>query len=179
RLQRCHLPAGERAGIRAGATYVISGGNGALGQVAAGYLAEQGATHLLLLSRSGRAAALPAWEGVQVQSLACDVADAADVTAVGDWLAAQEWPAVAGVIHTAGVLTDGTLANQSAEKLAQAWAVKVRGAEHLHDSLVPCDFMVLYSSAAATFGSAGQASYAAANAGLDALAQRWSQAGER
>ena len=179
RLQRCHLPAGELAGIRAGATYVISGGNGALGQVAAGYLAQQGATHLLLLSRSGRAAALPEWEGVQVQSLACDVADAADVTAAGDWLVSQAWPAVAGVIHTAGILTDGTLANQSAEKLTQAWAVKVRGAEYLHDSLAPSDFMVLYSSAAATFGSAGQASYAAANAGLDALAQRWSQAGER
>ncbi|WP_261438738.1 SDR family NAD(P)-dependent oxidoreductase, partial [Serratia entomophila] len=133
RLQRCHLPAGERAGIRADATYVISGGNGALGRVAAGYLAEQGATHLLLLSRSGGAAALPQWDGVQVQSLACDVADAADVAAAGAWLAAQGWPAVAGVIHTAGVLTDGTLANQSAEKLAQAWAVKVRGAEHLHD----------------------------------------------
>ncbi|WP_261286152.1 KR domain-containing protein, partial [Serratia ficaria] len=68
-------------------------------------------------------------------------------------------------IHTAGILTDGTLANQSAEKLTQAWAVKVRGAEHLHDSLAPSDFMVLYSSAAATFGSAGQASYAAARPG--------------
>ncbi|MBN3192784.1 SDR family NAD(P)-dependent oxidoreductase, partial [Pectobacterium brasiliense] len=180
RLQRYQPPSGEGNGIRAGAAYVISGGNGALGQLAAQYLAEQGATHLVLLSRSGQPVApVPQWgKSIQLASLACDVAEADQVKTVLRQLAVWGWPDIAGVIHTAGVLTDGVLVNQSAEMFMQAQAAKVLGARHLHDILSPSDFMVLYSSVAATLGSAGQASYAAANSALDALAERWVQAGE-
>ncbi|REF43107.1 amino acid adenylation domain-containing protein [Serratia ficaria] len=180
RLQRYQPPSGEGNDIRAGATYLISGGNGALGQLAAQYLAEQGATHLVLLSRSGQPMApVPQWgKSIQLASLACDVAEADQVKAVLRQLAVWGWPDIAGVIHTAGVLTDGVLVNQSAEMFMQAQAAKVLGARHLHDILSPTDFIVLYSSVAATLGSAGQASYAAANSALDALAERWAQAGE-
>ncbi|WP_154609340.1 SDR family NAD(P)-dependent oxidoreductase, partial [Serratia marcescens] len=180
RLQRYQPPSGEGNGLRAGATYVISGGNGALGRLAAQYLAEQGATHLVLLSRSGQPITpVPQWgKSIQLASLACDVAEADQVKAVLRQLTVWGWPDIAGVIHTAGVLTDGVLVNQSAEMFMQAQAAKVLGARHLHDILSPTDFIVLYSSVAATLGSAGQASYAAANSALDALAERWAQAGE-
>ncbi|WP_261253460.1 type I polyketide synthase, partial [Serratia entomophila] len=181
RLQRYQPQSAEGDGIRSGATYVISGGSGALGRLAAQYLAEQGATHLVLLSRSGQPIApSPQWgKSIQLVSLACDVAEADQVKAVLRQLAVQGWPDIAGVIHTAGVLTDGVLVNQSAEMFMQAQAVKVLGARHLHDILSPTDFMVMYSSVAAILGSAGQASYAAANSALDALAERWALAGER
>ncbi|MCZ1006293.1 KR domain-containing protein [Streptomyces lydicus] len=58
-------------------------------------------------------------------------------------------------------------------------AAKTTGAENLH---ALCDSpaleaFVLFSSAAATWGGAGQGAYAAANAHLDALAQRRRAAG--
>jgi acyl carrier protein len=50
---------------------------------------------------------------------------------------------------------------------------KVRGALVLHELSreAPLDWMILFSSIAATWGSPGQGNYAAANAALDALAQ--------
>ncbi|WP_342379791.1 amino acid adenylation domain-containing protein [Myxococcus stipitatus] len=159
-----------------GGTYVISGGQGALGQVAAKLLVERGATHILLLSRKGEAASgeLKA----KVKGLACDVSLLESVREAREWLAREGWPEVAGVVHAAGVLTDATLANQSSEKLRGAYGAKVDGARNLREVFAPKDFLVLFSSAAATFGSAGQGSYAAANATLDALASKWAEAGE-
>jgi acyl carrier protein len=50
---------------------------------------------------------------------------------------------------------------------------KVQGAWNFHNALLstPLDFFVFYSSSAAAMGGRGQASYAAANAFLDAFAQ--------
>ena len=76
-----------------------------------------------------------------------------------------------GVVHAAGVLDDGVLSEQSAERFARVMAPKVEGACHL-DGLTrsaDLDFFVLFSSVAGTLGSAGQGGYAAANACLDAL----------
>lgn len=147
RLQRYQAQKSDSMGIRAGATYVISGGMGALGQVVAGYLAAQGATHMLLLSRTAYSPGdLPTLgNNVAVASLTCDVADRRQVEEIPAWLHAQAWPAVAGVIHIAGLLTDGTLLKQTPSMLNQARAVKVNGAKLLHDILAPVDFMVLYS----------------------------------
>jgi acyl carrier protein len=84
-----------------------------------------------------------------------------------------------GVVHAAGVLDDGVLAEQSAERFARVLAAKVDGACHL-DRLTRAadlDFFVLFSSVAGALGSAGQGGYAAANACLDALAARRRAAG--
>ncbi|MFE5534075.1 beta-ketoacyl synthase N-terminal-like domain-containing protein, partial [Embleya sp. NPDC056538] len=77
------------------------------------------------------------------------------------------------IIHTAGTLADATLGNQTTEHLDTVLPPKIDAAWHLHEGtrhLRPAPTLVLYSSAAATLGSAGQANYAAANAFLDALA---------
>jgi phthiocerol/phenolphthiocerol synthesis type-I polyketide synthase C len=80
-------------------------------------------------------------------------------------------PALRGV-HDAGMLDDATIANLTASQLERVLAPKVDGARHLDAATAgdPLDLFVMFSSAAALVGNAGQAAYAAGNAFLDALA---------
>ena len=105
--------------------------------------------------------------------MACDVAERADVAGVLAWIAAGA-PRLAAVLHTAGVLDDGVLDGLDAGRLASVLAAKAGGAAHLDELTAGLDLeqFVLFSSAAATFGGAGQGNYAAANAFLDGLAQQ-------
>jgi acyl carrier protein len=75
-----------------------------------------------------------------------------------------------GVIHAAGVLDDGFVAQQTVERLRRVMAPKAAGAWNLHTLTRDLDFFVLYSSAASLVGSPGQSNYGAANAFLDGLA---------
>ncbi|OLR93777.1 type I polyketide synthase [Actinokineospora bangkokensis] len=160
-------------------TTLITGGSGALAASTARWLADHGAEHLLLASRRGPdapgAAALAAEleaKGVQVTTAACDTADRDQLAALLRAVPAEK--PLTAVVHTAGVLDDGVLGALSPERLAAVLRPKVDTARHL-DELTrehPVTAFVLFSSLAATAGSAGQANYAAANAALDALAQR-------
>ncbi|MGK5534053.1 type I polyketide synthase, partial [Streptomyces sp. URMC 129] len=158
-------------------TVLITGGTGALGGHVARCLAADGAEHLILTSRRGPAAegaaALTAELealGAQVTVAACDMADrdavAALLDGIGDGLTA--------VVHAAGVGTPGMLADTTAEEFTAVLAAKAAGAAHLDEFLGdrPLDAFVLFSSIAGVWGSGGQAAYAAANAALDALAER-------
>ncbi|MDN3509381.1 MAG: SDR family NAD(P)-dependent oxidoreductase [Candidatus Neptunochlamydia sp.] len=169
--------------LQSNATYIISGGQGALGLVVAKFLVQKGAKHLLLLSRKPKSIEqIPELKElshkINLSCLAADVSNEKKLIETKQWLSANNWPEVRGIVHTAGVLADGTIPNQSIEKLHLAYDVKVSGAINLRKTFAPQDFFILFSSAAATFGSAGQASYAASNATLDALALKWSQDGE-
>ncbi|HEX8704281.1 MAG TPA: SDR family NAD(P)-dependent oxidoreductase, partial [Myxococcaceae bacterium] len=160
-------------------TYLVTGGLGGLGLLAARWLVENGARHLVLVGRSrahtepqlGALRAL-AQEGATVHLLSCDVSDAAQVERLLSDLA-QQLPPLKGVIHAAGVLEDALLVGQDAELYRRVAAAKVLGAYHLHRFTrgLALDFFVLYSSVTSVLGSPGQANYAAANASLDALAR--------
>jgi phthiocerol/phenolphthiocerol synthesis type-I polyketide synthase A len=95
---------------------------------------------------------------------------------VSDMLAARDRlgaPPIGGVIHAAGVTHDELLTSVTEESMHEVMWPKVRGAQVL-DEVFPCgsvDFVYLTASAASAFGVAGQGSYAAANAYLDALAR--------
>ncbi|WP_344599011.1 SDR family NAD(P)-dependent oxidoreductase, partial [Streptomyces violaceusniger] len=163
-------------------TVVITGGTGGLGVLLARHLvATHEVGHLLLLSRRGidapGAAELAAELGARVSIRACDVSDRDAAAAVLEGVPAQ-FP-LAGVVHAAGVLDDATVESLSPERLAVVLRAKVDAAWHLHELTQGLDLglFVVYSSAAATLGSAGQGSYAAANAALDALVQQRRSAG--
>ncbi|MGW2822817.1 SDR family NAD(P)-dependent oxidoreductase [Streptomyces sp. NPDC001443] len=164
-------------GLPADGTVLVTGGLGAVGRHLARLLAEQGVPRLLLTSRRGpadsRAADVTAELGAlgaEVEVAACDVADAdalADVLAgVGDELPLR------GVVHCAGVLDDGVVAELTPERLARVLRPKVDGAAHLHrlTAGLPLTMFLLVSSAAGVVGNAGQGNYAAANVFLDQLA---------
>jgi acyl transferase domain-containing protein/NADPH:quinone reductase-like Zn-dependent oxidoreductase/acyl carrier protein len=166
------------AQVRADASYLITGGLGALGLETARWLVRRGARHLVLAGRRGpgdaeRQAINEIQEaGCCVRVVAADVACEADVRRLLDEGLAG-WPALRGVFHTAGVLDVVVLANLSRERLEKVLAPKVRGGWYLHEHTrqMPLDFFVLYSSIATLLGSPGQGNYAAGNAFLDALAE--------
>ncbi|OJB53036.1 SDR family NAD(P)-dependent oxidoreductase [Burkholderia ubonensis] len=158
------------------ASYLITGGFGALGIETARALAAQGARHLLLLGRRVPASAEAALAGLREQGVAVHalVADVGDETALRAALASvpPEAPPLRGVVHSVGVLDDGVVGQQSWERYLRVLRPKMAGALLLHRLLDAraLDFFVLYSSAAGLMGNPGQANHAAASAFLDAFA---------
>jgi acyl transferase domain-containing protein/acyl-CoA synthetase (AMP-forming)/AMP-acid ligase II/NADPH:quinone reductase-like Zn-dependent oxidoreductase/acyl carrier protein len=163
--------------LRPDATYLISGGLGALGLLTARWMTTHGARSLVLLGRSApdehaqsQIAELEA-VGAQIRVVQADVADTGQLQQALAEVRTSSLP-LRGVIHSAGLLDDGVLTQQTPERFSRVMAAKVAGSWNLHlltqgDAL---DFFVMYSSAASVLGSAGQANHSAANAFLDALA---------
>ncbi|MFF0746328.1 type I polyketide synthase, partial [Streptomyces sp. NPDC004111] len=155
-------------------TALITGGTGALGSHVARWLAANGTTHLVLTSRRGPdapgadelATELEAL-GVQVTLAACDVADRDALAALLGTI-----PDLRTVVHAAGTLDDGVLESLTPERIRHVLSAKADSAQHLHHLTrdLDLDAFILFSSASATLGNPGQASYAAANATLDGLA---------
>ncbi|GAA3035695.1 type I polyketide synthase [Actinokineospora globicatena] len=157
-------------------TVLITGGTGGLGALVARHLAERHRVErLVLLSRRGLAAPgateLVAELGVPVEVIACDAADKVALTE------ALSGRTVDVVVHAAGVLDDGVLASLTPERLAAVMRPKADAAANLDELLGDAEF-VYFSSGAATFGTPGQANYAAANSYLDDLAARRRERGQ-
>jgi polyketide synthase 12 len=110
--------------------------------------------------------------GADVKLAACDVADREALRRVLDEIP-QEHPLTA-VFHVAGVLDDGVLSSLNRERIDRVFHAKVDAALALHELTAELELgaFVLFSSIVGVMGNAGQASYAAANAFLDALAAR-------
>ena len=194
RLVRRRRPAtpGPPLGWRPDGSYLITGGLGDLGLLVARWMVEQGARRLILLGRTKlpprsswsrleagsrmaqQIAAIVELEalGASVHLASVDVADEAQLRTFLDAFRAEAWPPIRGVVHAAGVLRDGLLAQLEAAALDSVLRPKVIGGWLLHRLLedAPLDFFVLFSSAGALLGQPGQGNYAAANAFLDALA---------
>ncbi|MDT3400671.1 SDR family NAD(P)-dependent oxidoreductase, partial [Streptomyces sp. B1866] len=163
-------------GWQPGGTVLVTGGTGGVGANLARWLVTQDIGHLLLVSRRGPDApgaaelrAELAASGVPVTIEACDVTDAQAVRRLVETVPAER--ALSTVIHAAGALDDCLIDDLTPGRLAAALAVKAHGALHLHEAARDAH-LVLFSSLAGTTGTKGQGNYAAANAYLDALAER-------
>jgi polyketide synthase 12 len=162
--------------LRSDGSYLITGGLGGLGLEVAKWLVNQGARNLVLVGRRGGTAAREAVaaveaDGARVLTVAADVADRQQLASILAEVK-RSMPPLRGVIHAAGVLDDGVLAQQTPERYRTVARPKVAGAWNLHELTAssPLDFFVNFSSVASVLGSPGQGNYAAANAFLDALA---------
>jgi aryl carrier-like protein len=154
-----------------------------LGALVAGHLAGTGrARALVLASRSGPAApgvavlaAGLAAAGARVQVAACDAADRGALAGLLAQVPADS--PLTGVVHSAGVVDDAVTGSLTPDRIDAVMRPKADAAWHLHQLTADLDLdtFMLFSFAAATFGSAGQANYSAANAFLEGLAA-WRQA---
>ncbi|MET9258352.1 SDR family NAD(P)-dependent oxidoreductase [Streptomyces sp. NPDC003717] len=162
-----------------GGTVLVTGGTGVLGGLAAEHLVrEWGVRHLLLAGRRGADAPGVGELVRRLEGLGAEVAvvaaDVSDPESVAE-LVGKADPAhpLTGVVHAAGVLDDAVVTAQTPEAFGRVWAAKAGAARLLHEATrgLRLGLFVVFSSAAATLGSPGQANYAAANAYCDALMQ--------
>mmetsp|Transcript_110147 Transcript_110147/g.351336 ORF Transcript_110147/g.351336 Transcript_110147/m.351336 type:complete len:614 (+) Transcript_110147:80-1921(+) len=166
----------------------ISGGNGALGLVMGMWILnkakEQGGKHFTIefLSRSMKIndQNMPNWKeierlaaelGIGVSQAKCDCSKRESV----DEYIRDKTPNLAGFIHSAGILQDSMLYNQTWEKFDAVFEAKSRAALFVHDALERyenpgLEFFWLFSSVA-VYGSMGQLNYSASNSFLDGLAR--------
>ena len=189
-------PDPDRRYLKAGGTYLITGGTGAIGlEIGRTFAAQQSGINLVLLSRSGapprdewdriiassddrklldRLRALREMErlGAKVHVYAADAGDPGALTAVFGELRAQ-FGRIDGIVHAAGVPGQSILAFREQADFAAVVAPKLHGAFML-DQLTRDDrpdFILHFSSVAAVFPAPGQGDYAAANYYLDNLAR--------
>ena len=173
-------------------TYLITGGTGGLGLIAAETLAKKANVNLVLLSRRP----LPDrkdWQslvqnkshhapiltrlmtieaaGSKVAHYSVDVSKLDQVQALKDELT-NRFGQIRGIIHTAGVMDDNPIAMKTQEQCDSVFDPKVLGTIILNRVFNPAelDFMFLYSSISSFAGLPGQIDYSAANCFLDTFA---------
>ncbi|KAI9690813.1 MAG: Type I Iterative PKS [Bathelium mastoideum] len=172
--------------LDAHASYLITGGFGALGMVIARWMASRGAQNLILLSRSGpmgEAAQQLVSEleerGVRLSYPLCDITDAIALKQIlSD--CSNTMPPIKGCIHTSGALKDVMYKDMSYKDWRIAVEPKVQGSWNLH-SLLPSgmDFFIMTASVTGILGQAYQINYAAANTYQDGLARYRVALGEK
>ncbi|MBI4852597.1 MAG: amino acid adenylation domain-containing protein [Acidobacteria bacterium] len=175
----------EKAELKLKGTVLITGGLGALGKEVARYLAKElSAKHLLLVSRQATITTGVnefikelAEYGANLEVVNCDIADYEALKTLIESIPAEK--DLCGIIHCAGIIDDGLVLQQTANRLEKVMSPKVNGAWNLHflTKNKQLEIFVLFSSLAATLGNPGQSNYAAANRFLDGLAEYRQQQG--
>ncbi len=171
RLERAEPRALRRSPDWSHGTVLVTGASGGLAREVLPHLVSaRGARQLLLVSRTrphpefltelARAGATVQWES-------CDLSDRAALEAILAQVSSGR-PLVA-VLHLAGVVDDAVFEAQTGGHLDRVFGAKVDAVWHLHTLTAsqPLTDFVVFSSVAATFGTGGQANYAAANGYLD------------
>ena len=157
------------------ATYLVTGGLGAIGLSTSRWLVDRGARTLLVTGRR------PPPPGTDVTALVGQggtearvhyvVADVADRRAMERALELPGLPPLRGVFHAAGVVSPRPLLETTLDDVAAELRPKVAGTWVLHQLTEhqPLDFFVVFSSASAIWGSKLLSGYSAANHFMDAL----------
>ncbi|WP_308159058.1 SDR family NAD(P)-dependent oxidoreductase [Amycolatopsis magusensis] len=168
--------------VRDGGVYLITGGLGGLGRIFAAHLAAHGRPRFVLTGRSPEPG--PGLEALRLQGVDAVYwpADLGEPGAAGRLVerVRDEYGALHGVLHLAGVTRDGFLLRKTEAEFDEVLAPKVRGTIELDRATAdyPLDFFVVFSSMSGVAGTPGQADYAFANRFLDSFAG-WREARRR
>ncbi|KAL8437120.1 hypothetical protein ACSSS7_001213 [Eimeria intestinalis] len=171
--------------ISSSRAYIVTGGTGGLGLAVAEWLLSKGAGLVVLLSRSGKPSdalrQTRAWKAVKdglklkrAELTVCDVAS--KQLAFDTLLKIHRKVPIGGVFHCAGIEGESALQNTTLRSIQSVFEPKVDGAWNLHNACQELDIekdlglFVLFSSISTLPGNDALATYAAANAYLDALA---------
>ena len=177
------LPA-QQSPVRVDATYLVTGGLGMLGRSVVKWLMNNGARHLVLTGRNASTEAAQDLiktarnNSVSIKVMAADISRHEDVSQLIRTIG-SECPPLKGVVHSAGILDDGILAQLDWDRFSRVFEPKVYGSWLLHECTksLDLDFFVLQSSLLSLLGSAGQANYSAGNTFVDSLSAHRRSAG--
>jgi len=164
--------------FHANATYMLSGGTGAVGLRVVQWMAEQGARYFILLSRRGESsvraselAEIRALErfGVHVLIAKADVGSAEDVKAAVALARSQGHPAKCGILHMAMVLEDDVISKQTPARFERSIQPKIAGIRNMVNAFTKSEieFVISFSSVSSVLGNPAQSNYAAGNGFLD------------
>ncbi|KAG4273107.1 acetyltransferase [Fusarium proliferatum] len=161
--------------LNAEASYLLVGGLGGLGRAAATWMVERGARYLIFFSRSAGLSVRDktffrelASQGCTAQAVRGDVLSLPDVER--SVASAPAGKPIRGVLQMSMVLRDKPFADMSLEDWDTAVKPKVHGTWNLHLAAPKdLDFFFATGSISGSFGTPGQANYAAGNTYLTAL----------
>ena len=168
-------------------TYIITGGLGGFGLEIAEWLVERGAEYIVLTSRTGT---LTPYQKRKLQILdakgvkdckisTLDVSDEDQAFELVNTAIHLSSKGIGGVFHLAAVLRDCLFENQNAKRFKSVLAPKSRGALNIDKALRKLSALdaevsplyVVFSSASAGLGNAGQTNYAFANSSMERLCE--------
>ncbi|KAK3352846.1 hypothetical protein B0T25DRAFT_580684 [Lasiosphaeria hispida] len=177
------LPRSQAAKLRADASYMVVGGFGGVGRSVCRWLAERGAKHLVVVSRSAgseektrqlRAELEEFGRDTNITAISCDISNMAQLEASLNAYNRGRAPPIRGIIHGGMELRDSVLEHMSHDDHKVALAPKLHGSWNLHkyfsgpDDL---DFYIMLSSLIGVVGFASQSNYSAGGTFQDALAR--------
>ncbi|KAL2813397.1 KR domain-containing protein [Aspergillus granulosus] len=150
------------------ASYLLVGGLGGLGRSVSTWMVEQGARHLVYLSRSAGLSDNDQAFVRELENQGCQaicVPDNVTVKEDVELAISKCTRPLAGVAQLSGILKDSMFDKMTHEQWSTCLAPKVQGIWNLHDvtQALKLDFFVLVGSVSGTCGNPGQANYAAAN----------------
>ncbi len=160
--------------IKRDATYLITGGTGALGLIYAKQLIQAGAKNIILLSRQKPREEVKkqidalCQNGVTVLALQGDVCNREELSEVIFYIS-NSMPPLKGVVHAAGTICDKLLTQLEWGDCEYVLNPKVSGMLHIFHILKnsELDFVIMLSSVTSVLGNISQSNYSAANYFLD------------
>lgn len=178
-------------------TYLISGGTGDLGLAVAQMLAEKAKCNIILTSRSGLAPR-ELWDGItkddkkvfgkiqiikKIESLGSKVSIYSVDSSNREQLHClihdliRTYGSIDGIFHTAGVPGKSLIVNKMLDDFEEVIKPKIHGTFYLTEMLgsMKTKFLILFSSVASVFPTAGQSDYGAANSYMDAISTKYNE----
>lgn len=161
--------------LKPDATYVISGGTGAVGKAYIEALTNAGAKHFAVLSRNEpKTEFISDMEalGAEVQCFTCDITDKMNVAHTIAQIQETMAP-IKGVVNVSGVFRDKLINEMNWTDFEFVLAPKVMGSLNLYEATknIGIEFFHMTSSITAILGNIGQTNYGAANYFMNCMAQ--------